>query len=135
MLSITIDSAKGVPIKFDWEATSEKFQRLCNRLEEMAADEGLDPTDFAHTAIHMTATRGELNDEAQRRGQRVWIVYAVLRYVADNVDLSEMVDHAGVITGPLTVFDLAEHQHIKATMRVGGERIEMAVTGAPLLDS
>ena len=135
MLSITIDSANGVPIKFDWEATSEEFQRLCNRLEEMAADEGLDPTDFAHTAIHMTATRGELNDEAQRRGQRVWIVYAVLRYVADNVDLSEMVDHAGVITGPLTVFDLAEHQHIKATMRVGDNRIEMAVTGAPLLDS
>ena len=62
-------------------------------------------------------------------------MYAVLRYVADNVDLSEMVDHAGVITGPLTVFDLAEHQHIKATMRVGDERIEMAVTGAPLLDS
>jgi hypothetical protein len=135
MLSIAIDSAKGVPIKFDWEATSEEFQCLCNRLEEMAADEGLDPTDFAHTAIHMTATRGELNDEAQRRGQRVWIVYAVLRYVADNVDLSEMVDHAGVITGPLTVFDLAEHQHIKATMRVGDKRIEMAVTGAPLLDS
>jgi len=135
MLSITIDSANGVPIKFDWEATSEEFQRLCNRLEEMAADEGLDPTDFAHTAIHMTATRGELNDEAQRRGQRVWIVYAVLRYVADNVDLSEMVDHAGVITGPLTVFDLAEHQHIKATMRVGDKRIEMAVTGASLLDS
>ena len=135
MLSITIDSANGVPIKFDWEATSEEFQRLCNRLEEMAADEGLDPTDFAHTAIHMTATRGELNDEAQRRGQRVWIVYAVLRYVADNVDLSEMVDHAGVITGPLTVFDLAEHQHIKATMRVGDERIEMGVTGASLLDS
>jgi hypothetical protein len=46
-----------------------------------------------------------------------------------------MVDHAGVITGPLTVFDLAEHQHIKATMRVGDERIEMGVTGASLLDS
>jgi hypothetical protein len=98
------------------------------------ADEGLDPTDFAHSAIHMTATRGELNDEAQRRGQLVWIVYAVLRYVDDNVDLSEMVDHAGVITGPLTVFDLAERQHIKATMR-GDKRIEMAVTGASLLDS
>ena len=135
MLSITIDSANGVPIKFDWEATSEEFQRLCNRLEEMAADEGLDPTDFAHTAIHMTATRGELNDEAQCRGQRVWIVYAVLRYVADNVDLSEMVDHAGVITGPLTVFDLAEHQHIKATMRVGDNRIDMDVTGGSPLDS
>jgi hypothetical protein len=89
----------------------------------MAADERLDPTDFAHSAIHMTATRGELNDEAQRRGQRVWIVYSVLRYVADNVDPSNMVDHAGVITGPLTVFDLAEHQHIKATMWVGDKRI------------
>ena len=111
MLSITIDSANGVPIKFDWEATSEEFQRLCNRLEEMAADNGHSPADFAGKAIYMMATDGEPNNHLERRGQRMWIVYAVLRYAADNIDLAKMVDLAGVIMGPPTVFDLAEHQH------------------------
>jgi hypothetical protein len=60
----------------------------------------------------------------------------VLRYAADNIDLAKMVDLAGVIMGPPTVFDLAERQHIKATMRLRGkDAIEMAVTGASPLDS
>ena len=135
MLSITIERAKGSPIKFNWRATAEEVERLWNEMEKMAETKGHDPGDLANQVIYITATKGVAKDKVQQRGQMNWIVYAVLRYVADNVDLSEMVDHAGVITGPLTVFDLAEHQHIKATMRVGGERIEMAVTGAPLLDS
>jgi hypothetical protein len=135
MLSITIDSAKGVPIKFDWEATAEEFEDLWNAMEEGAESQGHDARNIALAAIHMTATKGEVKDKVQRRGQRVWIVYAVLRYLADNIDLSKMVDHAGVITEPLTVFDLAEHQHIKATMRVGDNRIDMDVTGDSQLDS
>ena len=135
MLSITIDSAKGVPIKFDWEATAEEFEDLWNAMEGMAESQGHDARNIALAAIHMAATKGEVKDKVQRRVQRVWIVYAVLRYLADNIDLSKMVDHAGVITEPLTVFDLAEHQHIKATMRVGDNRIDMDVTGGSQLDS
>ena len=137
MLSITIDNAKGaVPIQFEWEATSEEFQLLYDHLEEMAADKGHSPADFAGKAIYMMATDGEPNNHLERRGQRMWIVYAVLRYAADNIDLAKMVDLAGVIMGPPTVFDLAEHQHIKATMRLRcKDAIEMAVTGASPLDS
>jgi len=137
MLSITVDSTKGaVPIQFEWKATSEEFQLLYDHLEEMAADKGHSPADFAGKAIYMMATDGEPYNHLERRGQRMWIVYAVLRYAADNIDLGKMVDLAGVITGTPTVFDLAEHQHIKATMRLRGkDAIEMAVTGASALDS
>jgi hypothetical protein len=135
MLTITIDSTKGVPIKFDWEATAEEFEDLWNDMEGAAESQGCDARNIGLAAIHMTATKGEVKDKVQRRGQRGWIVYAVLRYVADKIDLSKMVDHAGVITEPLTVFNLAEHQHIKATMRVGDNRIDMDVTGGSPLDS
>lgn len=62
-------------------------------------------------------------------------MYAVLRYAADNIDLANMVEQFGVITGAPTIFDLAEHQHIKATMRLRGNSIEMSVTGISSLDS
>src|SRR5262245_39821538 len=114
MLSITIDRTTGDPIQFDWEATAEEAQHLYSHLEEVATSEGREPRDVANAAIQLLATKGELKSEVQRRGQRVWVVYAVLRFAKDNVDLSNMIDQAGDMSGPPTIFDLAEHQRIKA---------------------
>lgn len=128
MLTITIESAKGVLVKFDWEATSEEFERLYNAMEQMAESQGHNPSDVANQVIRMVATKGELiDDEVQRRGQGTWIVYAVLRYASEKIDQPQIIDQAGVIKGTPTIFDLAEHQHIKATMRLGDKRIEMNV--------
>lgn len=135
MLTITIETAKGDPIQFDWDATSEEFQHLYNSLEELAADQGINPRDIATKAIHMMGTKGELDDMVKRRDQGAWVVYAVLRYVEENVDLANMVDLAGVITGPPTIFDLAAHQHVKAGMRIVGDAIEMDLIGRSPLDS
>jgi len=136
MLSITIDRTKGnKPIKFDWEATPEEFERLFNHVEKLAESAGHEPRDAAAQAIGMAARRGERSKEAERRGQRIWIVYAVLRYAQENIVLDSMVDMAGVITGPATIFDLAAHQHVKAEMRIRNNKIEMNVSGRSPLDS
>jgi hypothetical protein len=135
MITITIDRAKGKPIQFSWDATAEEFRHLYNHFEELTANEGRDPQEIANAVIHMLATKGELKDPVQRRGQRTWTVYAVLRYAQDNIDLSNMVDQAGVLTGPPTIFDLAEHQHIKTKMRVGDGTIQMELSGSSPLDS
>jgi hypothetical protein len=63
------------------------------------------------------------------------MVYAVLRHTAENVDVARMVDHAGVIAGPPTMFDLAAHQHIKAKIQMRGKKIAIEVAGHSPLDS
>jgi hypothetical protein len=45
MLTITIDTAKGSH-EFNWDATAEEFQRLCDWMEQLAAEEGHDPRDI-----------------------------------------------------------------------------------------
>jgi hypothetical protein len=132
MLTITIEP--GVH-KFDWDATAEEFKGLCDKMEQLAADQGHDPMQVANATIHMTATKGLSKDATQQRGQVSWIVYGVLRYAADNVDLANMVDHAGVISGPKTVFDLAAHQNVKAKITVHGNEITMELAGSSPLDS
>jgi len=133
MLTITIyRTTKGDPIQFDWCATSEQFKNLCDHLEKFAANDGHEPKAIAGKAIHLIATKDEPKSEVQRRGQRVWAVYAALRYAEENVDLTDMVDRAGVITGPPTIFDLAEHQHMKAEMRVRGNAIDVKLSGRSL---
>jgi hypothetical protein len=134
VLTIAIDTAKGVH-QFDWNATAEEFQRLCERVEGLAADEGRDPRDVAAAMIHTTATKGVDNDPIKQRGQATWIVYAVLRHTAANIDVARMVDHAGAIAGPPTMFDLAAHQHIKAKIRVHDKEISMELAGHSPLDS
>jgi hypothetical protein len=134
VLTVTIETAKGVH-KFDCDATSEEFQGLWDRMEEMAEDEGHDPRQVANAAIHMTATKGPSKDATQRRGQLNWIVYAVLCYVADNVDLANMVGQAGVLSGPPTIFDLAAHQNVKAKIKVEGNEIKRELAGSAQLDS
>jgi hypothetical protein len=59
----------------------------------------------------------------------MWMVYAVLRHTAENVDVARMVDVAGVMAGPPTMFDLAAHQHIKAKIRVRDKTITMELAG------
>ena len=59
MLTIIVDRAKGKPVKFDWEATSEEFKRLWANMEELAESQGYNPRDVANQAIHMVATKGE----------------------------------------------------------------------------
>jgi hypothetical protein len=137
VLTITIDNAKGKgnPTRFDWEASPEEFKRLCDDVEVLAADEGREPIDVAMAAIHMIATKGQHKGEVQQRGPRVWVVYAVLRCAADKVELANMVDMAGVISGAPTVFDLAAHQHVTAKIRVRDDAITMELAGQPPLDS
>jgi len=135
MLSITIERAKGSPIKFNWRATAEEAERLWNEMEKMAETKGHDPGDLANQVIYITATKGVAKDKVQQRGQMNWIVYAVLRHASERIDMSKMIDQAGVIKGTPTVFDLAEHQHIKAAMRLDDKGIVMSITGASLLDS
>jgi hypothetical protein len=135
VLTISIDTAKEA-YQFDWYATSEEFHRLYDDVEEAAANEGLDPMDIATVAIHLIATKGMPSDAVRQRDQANSIIYAVLRFAADNLDLSKMVDHAGVIVGTPTIFDLAEHQHMTAKIRVGSKNaflIELA--GRSRLDS
>jgi hypothetical protein len=134
MLTIAIDTAKGIH-QFDWDATAEEFHHLCDRMEQLAAEEGYDPRDIAAAAIRTTAVNGADNDPVKQRGQAMWIVYAVLRHTAENVDPPKMVDHAGVIAGPPTMFDLASHQHIKAKIRVDNNAISMELAGRSPLDS
>jgi hypothetical protein len=69
------------------------------------------------------------------RGHAIWIVYAVLRHAVDNIDLTDLIDHAGVLAGPPTIFDLAEHQHIKAEISVDNNRATIKLTGSSPLDS
>jgi hypothetical protein len=134
VLTIAIDTAKGIH-EFNWDATAEEFHNLCERLEELAAQEGHDPRDIAAAAIRTTAVNGADNDPVKQRGQAMWMVYAVLRHTAENIDVARMVDQAGVIAGPLTMFDLAEHQHIKAKIRVHDNTITMELDGHSPLDS
>jgi hypothetical protein len=65
----------------------------------------------------------------------MWMVYAVLRHTAENVDVARKVDVAGVMAGPPTMFDLAAHQHIKAKIRVRDKTITMEPAGHSPLDS
>jgi hypothetical protein len=66
----------------------------------------------------------------------VWIVYAVLRCAADNIDLTEFIDYAGALAGPPTIFDLAEHQRIKAEISIDNNRAyTINLTGSSPLDS
>jgi len=129
MLTIAIDTAKGIH-EFNWDATAEEFHRLCDRMEELAAEERHDPRDVAAAAIHTTVANGVDDDPVEQRGQAMWMVYAVLRHTAENVDVARMVDVAGVIAGPPTMFDLAAHQHIKAKIQMRGDKIAIEVAGS-----
>jgi hypothetical protein len=134
MLTIAIDTAKGVH-EFNWDATAEEFYRLCDTMEELAAEEDQDPRNLANAMIHTTVANGVDDDPVKQRGQAMWMVYAVLRHTAENVDVTRMVDVAGVIAGPPTMFDLAAHQHIKAKIQTRGEKIAIEVAGHSPLDS
>jgi site-specific DNA recombinase len=76
-------------------------------------------------------------DEIAERGYRMWVVYAVLRSAADRIDLTGLVEHAGVLEGPPTIFDLAEHQQIKAEISVDtkNKQLTMKLAGRSPLDS
>jgi hypothetical protein len=81
--------------------------------------------------------RAPPKDEIAERGYRMWVVYAVLRSAADRIDLTGLVEHAGVLEGPPTIFDLAEHQQIKAEISVDtkNKQFTMELAGRSPLDS
>jgi hypothetical protein len=93
------------------------FTNYWDEVEGLADSGGLDPVEAAY-AIIVAATH---ENEISRR-HAIWIVYAVLRHAADNIDLTGFIDHAGVFAGPPTIFDLAEHQHIKAEIIVDNKQ-------------
>jgi hypothetical protein len=91
---------------------------------------------IASGVIQQFYKEGEPKSENERRGLKVWVVYAVLRNAVNHIDLASMVDHAGVIAAPPTIFDLAEHQDITAKVKVfKSGRIQMQITGRSALDS
>jgi hypothetical protein len=82
---------------------------LWDRCEEMATEQGHEAHEIASGVIQQFYKEGEPKSENERRGLKVWVVYAVLRNAVNHIDLASMVDHAGVIP---TIFDLAEHQGV-----------------------
>jgi hypothetical protein len=70
MLTIAIDTAKGSH-EFNWDATAEEFQRLCDWMEQLAAAEGHDLRDIAAAAIHTTAVNGANDDPVRQRPSNV----------------------------------------------------------------
>jgi hypothetical protein len=69
-------------------------------------------------------------------GLHVWITYAVLRGMASNVETAKMIDHGGALAGPISIFDLAEHQQIEADVQLTGPgRFAIKLRGRSPLDS
>lgn len=131
MLAITVKANGHDPYKFEWNGSSEEFHKLWDDMETLADSGGHDPIEVANAAILQVATHK--NEIA--RGHAIWIVYAVLRHAVDNIDLTDLIDHAGVLAGPPTIFDLAEYQHIKAEISVDSNRATIKLTGSSPLDS
>jgi len=135
MLTITVKTKGRAPYEFEWDGSLEEFHQLWDEMESLADRSGLDPLDVASAAIRTTATERQRKNATEARGQAAWIVYAVLRHAADNVDFASMIDRAGVLAAPPTVFDLAAHQHIKAEIVVDNKSATISLTGSSLLDS
>jgi hypothetical protein len=130
MLAITVKAKGRDPHKFEWNGSSEEFHKLWDDMERLADGSGQDPIEAANAIILAATHENEI-----ARGHAVWIVYAVLRHAADNIDLTGFIDHAGVLAGPPTIFDLAEHQHIKAEISIDNNHATIKLTGSSPLDS
>jgi hypothetical protein len=126
----------GEDFNFIWDGDSDDARALWVRCEDLARDDAHDPRTIAAAAIQEVHDHGEPKSLDAQRGLRVWATYAVLRFAAHEVDLSGLVDHAGVLAGPPTVFDLAEHQEIKAVVSLPEPgHLSIEINGRPSLDS
>ena len=134
MLAITVKSEDRDPYKFEWDASAEEGRNLWDEIERQADSAGHDPLEIATAAIVQARPP---KDEIAERGYRMWLVYAVLRSATDRIDLTDFIDHAGVLEGPPTIFDLAEHQQIKAEISVDtkNKQFTMELAGRSPLDS
>jgi hypothetical protein len=133
MLEITIKSESREPYSFEWDASPYEFQQLWDDLEAAAARIGRDPIDVANSTIASIAAEGPSENETEARGQKVWIVYAVLRRATENVDFATLEDYAGMINGEPTVFDLVAHQYFAAEISVESGGATTRLTGRSFL--
>lgn len=136
-IDVIIKMRPGVEdFSFGWDSSSDEARNLWEECEAMADEQGRDALAIAGAVIQGLYDHGEPQGEVAQRGLRVWVIYAVLRFAADRVDLADRVDHAGVLAEPPTVFDLAEHQQIKANVQlVKPGRLAVQITGRSMLDS
>jgi hypothetical protein len=134
-INITIKRPGG-DFGFIWECSSDEAQKLWDECETMAAQQGRNAHTVAAAAIQSLYDRGEPKTEVAQRGLQVWITYAVLHAMNNSVDLDKMIDQAGVLEGPISIFDLAEHQTIKADVQMieRGE-FKIKLSGQSPLDS
>jgi hypothetical protein len=133
MLEITIKSENCEPYSFEWDASPYEFQELWDDLEATGARIGRNPIDVANETIASIAAEGSSKSETEARGQKVWIVYAVLRRAAENVDFDGLEDYAGLINGAPTVFDLFAHQYFTVEISAGSGGATTKLTGRSYL--
>jgi hypothetical protein len=77
---------------FTWVATSDEARSLWDRCEEMATEQGHEAHEIASGVIQQFYKQGELKSENERRGLKVWVVYAVLRNAVNHIDPASMVE-------------------------------------------
>jgi hypothetical protein len=116
-VKITIERS-GKDVTFTWEGDSDEARALWVRCEDLAKDDDHDPMTIAFSAIQQVRDHGEPDDVSEQNGLRVWATYAIMRQITDQVDLASIKDQAGVLAGPPTVFDLVEHQQIRALVSI-----------------
>jgi hypothetical protein len=86
MLVINIKTKGKSDYQFEWSGNADEFRRLWEHCEDASAREGHDAKDMAAQVI-ATSSNIKTRNEVETRGMSVWIVYGVLRFAADNVDL------------------------------------------------
>jgi hypothetical protein len=128
MLTISMTTPKGLET-FDWDASAEEFKRLRDHCETLAANNKIEPQHMAQAVIQSFGSQDY--DPVQARGQRVWVVYAVLGMLHQAAPKTDKTGE------PLTIFDIAALQHIEAKIScVKRNKFEVQFTGhATPLDS
>lgn len=130
MLEITINGEGHGPYNFHWNGSPDDLQKLWNDLEASAATRGHDPIEVANATIATIAAEGPAENESKALGQTFWIIYAVLRGIADKVDLDSLGRK-----GPEMAFEVAAHQHVTANILAVEDGFEISLAGRAQLDS
>ena len=134
-INVTI-KCPGSDFGFIWECNSDEAHELWDECETMADQQGVDASGVAGAVIQSLYKDGEPKTEVAQYGLRVWATYAVLHAMNNKVDVGKMIDQAGVLEGPISIFDLAEHQNIKADIKMSERgKLEIKLHGRSPLDS
>jgi hypothetical protein len=113
-INVTI-KCPGSDFGFIGKGSSDEAHELWDDCETMADQQGVDASGAAGAVIQILYKDGEPETEVAQYGLRVWATYAVLRAMND---VGKMIDQGGVLEGPISIFDLAEHQNIKADIKM-----------------